>query len=283
MIIDGKALSLSVKTELKEKVSDFERQFGRKISLAVVLVGNNPASQVYVKNKIKATEFIGINSVSVILKEDSTLEEIKDKVINLADDSSIDGILVQLPLPKGIDENEVLKLIPPEKDVDGFSSANVGNLLLGKPSVVACTPLGVLTMIKSVNYDLKGKNAVVIGRSNIVGKPMALLLLQEDCTVTICHSKTKNLTEICKNADVLIVAIGKANFVKEDMVKDGALVIDVGINRTENGIVGDVDFENVKNKASYISPVPGGVGPMTIAMLMQNTYNCALKRVKNGL
>ena len=277
-IIDGKALSQKIKDELKQKVSDFEQKFGRKITLAVVLVGENPASQVYVRNKIKATEYVGMKSLSFYLPENSTEEEVSQTVLSLAKDDGVDGILVQLPLPKHINETKILNLIPADKDVDGFLAQNVGNLLLGEPCTIACTPFGVIKMLQSQNIELSGKNAVVIGRSNIVGKPMALLLLKENCTVTVCHSKTKNLSEVCKNADILVSAIGRPKFVTADMVKQDAVVIDVGINRTEQGLVGDVDFENVKEIASYISPVPGGVGPMTIAMLLENTYLCALRR-----
>ena len=277
-IIDGKQLSLQIKEELKVKVNDFNQKFGRQITLAVILIGENPASQVYVRNKISATEYVGMKSLSFYLPENTTMQEAKQTIKALAEDNGVDGILVQLPLPKHLDENELLAMIPAEKDVDGFLAENVGNLLLGKPCTVACTPFGVMKMLKSKNIDLCGKNAVVIGRSNIVGKPMALLLLQENCTVTICHSKTKNLKEICQNADILVAAIGRAEFVTEDMVKEGAVVIDVGINRTELGLKGDVDFKNVSKKASYITPVPGGVGPMTIAMLLENTYLCALRR-----
>ncbi|MBR2871425.1 MAG: bifunctional methylenetetrahydrofolate dehydrogenase/methenyltetrahydrofolate cyclohydrolase FolD [Clostridia bacterium] len=277
-IIDGKIISAEIKEQLKKKVSAFTDKFNRKISLAVILVGENPASQVYVKNKIKAAEFVGIESLAFYLPEDSTQEQVNDLVLSLAKDEKVDGILVQLPLPKQINEDQVLNLIPAEKDVDGFLAENLGNLAMGNPSTVACTPFGVIQMLKHENIELCGKNAVVIGRSNIVGKPMAMLLLNENCTVTVCHSKTSNLKEICCNADILVAAIGKPLFVKEDMVKDGAVVIDVGINRTENGLVGDVDYKAVFDKVSYITPVPGGVGPMTIAMLMENTYNCALRR-----
>ena len=277
-IIDGKIVSTQVKEDLKIKVKNFQEKCKRQITLAVILVGENPASQVYVRNKITATEFVGMKSLSFYLPENSSQAEVEEAVLNLANDSSVDGILVQLPLPKHLNENKILSYIPAEKDVDGFLPENVGNLLLGQPSTVACTPFGVMKMLKSENIDLCGKNAVVIGRSNIVGKPMAMLLLHENCTVTICHSKTKNLKEICSNAEILIAAIGKPKFVTADMVKEGAIVIDVGINRTEKGLVGDVDFENVKEKASYITPVPGGVGPMTIAMLLENTYLCACRR-----
>ena len=276
-IIDGKSIAQKVKDELKNKVADFNKKYGRQITLAVILVGENPASQVYVKNKIKATEYVGMRSLSFYLPENATEQEVSETVLSLADDSSVDGILVQLPLPKHLDENKILSLIPANKDVDGFLAENVGNLVLGLPTTVACTPFGVLKMLKTEEVELSGKNAVVLGRSNIVGKPMAMLLLKENCTVTICHSKTEKLKEICKNADILVAAIGKPKFVTADMVKEGAVVIDVGINRTSDGLVGDVDFENVKNVASAISPVPGGVGPMTIAMLLENTYLCATR------
>ena len=279
VIIDGKAIAQSVKDNLKVKVEAFEKEYGRKITLAVVLVGENPASQVYVKNKIKATEYVGMKSLSFHLPETASEEEVSALIKSLADDNTVDGILVQLPLPKHLDENKILALIPAGKDVDGFLAENVGNLMLGLPTTVACTPFGVLQMLKYQGVELSGKNAVVIGRSNIVGKPMAMLLLKENCTVTICHSKTQNLKEVCKNADILVAAIGRPKFVTADMVKEGAVVIDVGINRTENGLVGDVDFEAVKDIASAISPVPGGVGPMTIAMLLENTYLCAKRRV----
>ena len=277
-VIDGKVVSQKVKDELRIKVKEFFNKTGHKITLAVILVGENPASQVYVKNKITATEYVGMKSLSFYLPENSTYEEVASTVKSLADDKEVDGILVQLPLPKHLDENKILSLIPAEKDVDGFLAENVGRLVLGLPTTVACTPFGVLKMLQSENIELAGKNAVVLGRSNIVGKPMAMLLLKENCTVTICHSKTQNLKEICKNADILVAAIGKAEFVTADMVKPGAVVIDVGINRTEKGLKGDVDFENVKELTSYISPVPGGVGPMTIAMLLENTYLSACRR-----
>ncbi len=278
VIIDGKQIAQSVKEQLKDKVKDFFDKFNHQITLAVILVGENPASKVYVKNKITATEYVGMKSLSFHLPENSKQEEVESLINSLSNDNGVDGILVQLPLPKHLNENQILSKIPANKDVDGFLAQNVGNLLLGQPATVACTPFGVIKMLKSQNIELCGKNAVVIGRSNIVGKPMALLLLQENCTVTVCHSKTQNLKEICKNADILIAAIGRPEFVKADMVKPGAVVIDVGINRTDKGLVGDVDFNEVKDIASFISPVPGGVGPMTIAMLLENTYICACRR-----
>lgn len=277
-IIDGKSLSLMIKEKLKSDVAEFETRYKRKISLAVILVGNDPASCVYVKNKIKAAEYTGIKSLSFTLPETAEEKDVLELVNSLALDDSVDGILVQLPLPKHIDEEKVLSSIPPEKDVDGFTATNVGNTVLFKDCINSCTPAGIMYMLKSIGVPLCGKHAVVIGRSNIVGKPVAMMLLKENCTVSICHSKTENLGDITRQADILVAAVGKAEFVKADMVKEGAIVIDVGINRTEKGLCGDVDFNAVKEKAAYISPVPGGVGPMTIAMLMHNVYKCALRR-----
>ena len=276
-IIDGKLLSQSIKDQLKVKVSKFEQEKGRKIKLAVILVGENPASQVYVKNKIKACEYVGIESLSFVMPTDSSQSDVEELINTLGADNYVDGILVQLPLPKHLDEEKILNLIPSCKDVDGFLAENIGNLAMNKPSTVACTPAGIMEMLKSTGVDLSGKNAVVVGRSNIVGKPIAMLLLNANCTVTICHSKTANLKDICRSADILVAAIGRPEFITGDMVKDGAIVIDVGINRTESGLKGDVHFESVAKKASFITPVPGGVGPMTIAMLMENTYNCAVR------
>jgi methylenetetrahydrofolate dehydrogenase (NADP+)/methenyltetrahydrofolate cyclohydrolase len=281
-IIDGKLISKKIKDQLIDKVKELNKKLDHELSLAVILVGNNPASQVYVKNKIKSAEYVGIKSLSYCLPENTSQKELEDLVIKLSNDNSVDGILVQLPLPKGLNEKKVLSLIPLNKDVDGFTANNVGNLLLGNDCIVSCTPKAVITLLKEYNVELKGKHAVVVGRSNIVGKPVALLLLQEDCTVSICHSRTKNLKEMCLQADIIIAAVGKTHLIKGDMVKDGAVIIDVGINRTENGLKGDVDFDNALLKASYITPVPGGVGPMTIAMLMENTYHCALMRALNG-
>lgn len=277
-IIDGKLIAQSIKENLKTKTEEFNNVYGRQIALAVVLVGENPASKVYVRNKIVATEYVGMKSLSFTMPEDATQAEVEELVKSLGDNPSVDGILVQLPLPKHLDEQKILSLIPSSKDVDGFLPESIGKLALGQETSVACTPFGIIQMLKHENIELKGKNAVVVGRSNIVGKPIALLLLQENCTVTVCHSKTKDIKKVCKNADILVVAIGKPKFVTKDMVKKGAVVIDVGINRTENGLCGDVDYENVKKRASYITPVPGGVGPMTIAMLLENTYLCAKRR-----
>ncbi len=280
-IIDGKLISKKIKDQLIDKVKELNKKLDHELSLAVVLVGNNPASQVYVKNKIKSAEYVGIKSLSYYLPETTSQKELEDLVISLSNDNTVDGILVQLPLPKGLDEKKVLSLIPLNKDVDGFTANNVGNLLLGNDCIVSCTPKAVITLLKEYNVELKGKHAVVVGRSNIVGKPVALLLLQEDCTVSICHSRTKNLKEMCLQADIIVAAVGKTHLIKGDMVKDNAVIIDVGINRTENGLKGDVDFDGALSKASYITPVPGGVGPMTIAMLMENTYHCALMRALN--
>ena len=280
-LIDGKLVSKKIKDDLKVKVSSFNSKYNEEISLAVILVGENAASKVYVNNKIKACEYVGIKSITYYLPTETTFTEIKELINNLNNDSKITGILVQLPLPKQLNERQVLSLIDPNKDVDGFSALNVGNLLLGEDATVACTPYGILRLLKEYNIELNGKNAVVVGRSNIVGKPMAILLLKENCTVTICHSKTVNLRNVCKNADILIVAIGKPFFIKKNMVKKGAIVVDVGINRTEKGLKGDVDFENVKKVASFITPVPGGVGPMTIAMLLENTYKIATRKKNN--
>ena len=278
-ILDGKALSLKIKNQIRENVLAFKKQYNKEITLAVILVGENPASKIYVNNKIKAAEYVGIKSISLKLPDSSTQKEVEDLILSLSNDNSIDGILVQLPLPKHLDEDYLLNLIPVSKDVDGFTEINSGKLSQGKDCLLPCTPAGIIELIKSENIELSGKNAVVIGRSNIVGKPIANLLLKQNCTVTVCHSRTKNIAHFSKNADVLVVAIGKPCFVTGDMVKEGAVVIDVGINRTENGLKGDVDYETVKDKASFITPVPGGVGPMTIAMLMKNTYLCALKKV----
>lgn len=274
-VIDGKQLAAEMRAEIKKSV----QAFGREIGLAVVLAGNNPASQVYVRNKIKACEEVGVKSYAYYLPETVTQAELEELLNELAENDKIDGILVQLPLPAHLDAETALKLIPTEKDVDGFSAENIGKLCLNEDSLVACTPNGVMKMLEKYNIATKGKKAVVVGRSNIVGRPMALLLLNADATVTVCHSKTANLKEECLKADILVAAIGKAKFITADMVKDGAVVIDVGMNRDENGkLCGDADYESVKDKCSFITPVPGGVGPMTITMLMYNTYIAATRR-----
>ena len=268
-IIDGKAHSAAIRAEIKQRVATFKADRGIDVGLAVVLVGNNPASQIYVRNKIKACEETGIKSFAYYLPEEATQNQVEELIEELVENKAIHGILVQLPLPAHLDAQKVLKLIPKAKDVDGFCEENMGSLCMKEDCLVACTPNGVMKMLEREGVETKGKNAVVIGRSNIVGKPMAMLLLNADATVTICHSRTQNLKEICSNADILVAAIGKAKFVTADMVKQGAVVIDVGMDRDENGkLCGDVDFENVKDKCSYITPVPGGVGPMTITMLM---------------
>lgn len=278
-LIDGKQLAAQMRVEIAEKVKAFKAESGRDIGLAVVLVGEDPASQVYVRNKIKACGEVGIKSLAYYLPADISQEKLEELIKSLAADNGVDGILVQLPLPAHLNADRALKLIPTEKDVDGFSECNVGKLAMNMKCLVACTPNGVMKMLESRNISVRGKRAVVVGRSNIVGRPMALLLLNADATVTVCHSKTADLKKECLGADILVAAIGKPKFIKADMVKEGAVVIDVGINRDENGkLCGDVDFENVKDKCSYITPVPGGVGPMTITMLMYNTYMAASGR-----
>ena len=274
-ILDGKAVSLKVKESVKVRADELKK-FGIEPTLAVVLVGEDKASQTYVRAKEKACNEYGIKSVAHRLSENTTQNELLALINVLNLDDSIHGILVQLPLPKHIDTNVVLAAIYPQKDVDGFHAVNVGKLVSGLDGFVPCTPLGVMEILKEYDIEVAGLNAVVIGRSNIVGKPMANLLLNASATLTVTHSKTKNLKEICKNADLIVAAIGKPFFLKADMVKDGAVVVDVGINRLDDGrLVGDVDFEEVAPKCSYITPVPGGVGPMTIAMLLNNTILAA--------
>ena len=269
-LIDGKKISKEIKDELKAKVEQYKKE-GKECSLAVIQVGNDPASSVYVGNKKKACEYIGIGSVSYELPEETTEQELLDLIAKLNNDRKINGILCQLPLPKHIDEEKIINAISPEKDVDGFHPQSVGSLVIGQPGFVSCTPAGIIELLKRSGIEITGKNCVVIGRSNIVGKPMSLLMLRENATVTICHSKTKDLQAVCKQADILIVAIGKPQYIGAEYVKDGAVVIDVGIHRDENNkLCGDVKFDEVEPVASYITPVPGGVGPMTIAMLMNN-------------
>ncbi|HKL94224.1 MAG TPA: bifunctional methylenetetrahydrofolate dehydrogenase/methenyltetrahydrofolate cyclohydrolase FolD [Clostridia bacterium] len=280
-IIDGKALSIQIKENLKNEAVKLKEK-GIEPCLAVILAGESPASQIYVRNKIKSAEETGIKSLSYYFDDNVSEDELIDTIHKLNADSSVHGILVQLPIPQGLNEARVLKEISDEKDVDGFSAYSVGQLLLGREGFVSCTPLGVIELIKSTGETISGKDAVIIGRSNIVGKPLMALLLRENATVTVCHSKTQNLAEKTRGADILIAAIGKAKFVTEDMVKEGAVVIDVGINRVDGKVVGDVDFETVKNKAKFITPVPGGVGPMTIAMLLKNTIISANKSLKNS-
>ena len=274
-IISGKEVSQAVKERVAVRVKELNAQ-GVEPCLAVILVGEDPASKVYVNNKEKACEFCGIRSLKYILPENTTQQELNTLVEKLNNDSTVNGILCHLPLPKHLDEQEVINLIKPEKDVDAFHPENVGHIMIGDYNFLPCTPAGIMEMLKSENIDLDGKHCVIIGRSNIVGKPMAMLMLKQNATVTVCHSHTKNLKEIVKQADVIVAAVGRAKFVTADMVKDGAVIVDVGINRGEDGkLCGDVDFDACCEKASYITPVPGGVGPMTIATLMQNTITAS--------
>lgn len=270
-IIDGKAVSAQVKDEIRLETEKLKQQ-GIEIGLAVVIVGNDPASQVYVRNKEKACEAVGFNSYKYALDENTTEQELLELVDKLNNDDKVDGILVQLPLPKHLDDKLIINNIRPDKDVDAFHPVNVGKIMIGDYSFVPCTPAGVMELIDSTGTQIQGKRCVVIGRSNIVGKPQAMLLLHRNATVTVCHSKTKDLKSVASTADILVAAVGREKMITADYVKQGAVVIDVGMNRDENGkLCGDVDFDSVKDKASYITPVPGGVGPMTIAMLMKNT------------
>ena len=282
-ILDGKVVSEAIKEKVKCEVASLKEQ-GILPHLTVLIIGNNPASQTYVRNKEKTCEQLGFKSTVVKFEEDATQEEVLRKIEELNNDSDVHGILVQLPIPKHFDTQLVLESISKDKDVDGFHPFNAGRMLsgtTGENHPFPCTPAGVIELLKYNNIEIEGKNAVIVGRSNIVGKPLVPLLLNENATVTVCHSKTNNLKEVTKQADILIVAIGTPNFIKKDMVKNGAVVVDVGINRLENGkLTGDVDFEEVKEVASYITPVPGGVGPMTIAMLMNNTVICAKQLAK---
>ena len=271
VIIDGKEVAREKREQIKNRVESLKSQ-GKTVGLAVIIVGENPASRVYVNNKKKGCLEVGIESFEYALPENTTEQELKNLVEKLNNDDRVNGILCQIPLPKHINEDAVINTISPKKDVDAFHPQNVGHIMIGDYTFLPCTPAGIMEMLKFYNISVSGKKCVVIGRSNIVGKPMAMLLLKENGTVEICHSRTKNLKEETLSADILVAAVGKANFVTEDMVKQGAVVIDVGMNRDENGkLCGDVDFENVKEKASYITPVPGGVGPMTITMLLENT------------
>ncbi len=282
MILDGKALAATLRSETAQETAQFIQQTGVTPCLAAILVGDDPASQVYVRNKEIACQKAGIKSVLHKLPAESTQEELEALIDKLNADPEISGILCQLPLPKGLNETAILDRISPDKDVDAFHPENVGRILQGRPRFLPCTPAGIMELIRRNNIETKGKNAVVLGRSDIVGKPMAALLMQKgvDATVTVCHSRTSNLADVTRAAEILIVAIGKPKFVTADMVGDGAVVIDVGINRTESGLVGDVDFDEVKDKASAITPVPGGVGPLTIAMLLQNTLTAAKQQLE---
>lgn len=280
-IIDGKAVSASVKEAVAKEAAALKEK-GISVGLAVVIVGNDPASRVYVNNKKKACAACGIESYEYALPEETTEEELLALVEKLNGDPAVNGILVQLPLPRQIDEHRIIEAISPKKDVDAFHAVNVGKIMIGDFDFLPCTPSGCMDLIDSTGVPVEGKRCVVIGRSNIVGKPMAMLLLHRNGTVTICHSKTKNLKEICREADILVAAVGRPNFVTADMVKEGAVVIDVGMNRLENGkLCGDVDFEGVSKVAGWITPVPGGVGPMTIATLMRNTLTAA--KLQNGM
>ena len=280
VIIDGKELAKKIRANLKIECEELNKE-GIKSKLAVIMVGDDPASKVYVRNKSKACEEVGIEYEEYLRGSNIAQKELIDLIKKLNQDNTVNGILLQSPIPSNLDINEAFRTIAPEKDVDGFNPVNVGKLVLNQDTFVSCTPFGIIKMFEEYNIDLTGKNVVILGRSNIVGKPLIHCCLNKNATVTTCHSKTQNLKEITSKADILISAIGKANFVTEDMVKENAVVIDVGINRLDNGkITGDVDFENVKEKASYITPVPGGVGPMTIAMLMNNVIK-ATKR-QNG-
>ena len=275
-LISGKAVSAALRTQIREETAALRENHGIHPGLAVVLVGNDPASQIYVRNKQKACEEVGFRAFEYRLNENSTQEQLLDLIRVLNKDDKVHGILVQLPLPKHIDEQTVILTIAPEKDVDAFHPMNVGRIMIGNYEFLPCTPSGVMELIDSTGVDLNGANCVVVGRSNIVGKPMAMLLLHRNATVTICHSRTRNLAEICAGADILVSAVGKPHFIRADMVKDGAVVIDVGMNHDENGkLCGDVEFAEVEPKAGYITPVPGGVGPMTITMLLKNTLHAA--------
>ncbi len=281
-IIDGKKVSANVKERVRLECERLVKEHGVTPGLAVVIVGDDPASRVYVNNKKKACELVGFKSEEYALPAETTQEELLSLVDTLNNKDDINGILVQLPLPKHLDDKAVIERISPKKDVDAFHAVNVGKIMLGEYDFLPCTPAGVMEMLHQYEIPVEGKQCVVIGRSNIVGKPMGMLLLHENGTVTICHSRTKNLKEVCQRADILVAAVGRAKFVTADMVKDGAVVIDVGMNRDENGkLCGDVDFENVKDKCSYITPVPGGVGPMTIATLMKNTIKAC--KLQNGI
>ena len=279
-LIDGKVISAAVKERVKNEVAQLNGK-GITVGLAVIIVGEDPASKIYVANKKKACEALGIISEEYALPESTTEKELLGLIDTLNAKKSINGILCQLPLPRHLDEKRIINAISPEKDVDAFHPVNVGRIMIGDYDFVPCTPAGIMEMLAYENIETEGKRCVVIGRSNIVGKPMAMLLLHKNGTVTICHSKTRNLKEICLGADILVAAVGKAKFVTADMVKEGAVVIDVGMNRENGRLCGDVDFEAVKDKASAITPVPGGVGPMTIAMLMQNTLTAAKRQ--NGI
>ena len=280
-IISGKEVALKVRESIKAEVSELFDKTGKRPGLAVIIVGEDPASQVYVRNKAKGCEEVGFHSEVYRLAENTQMDELLALIEKLNKDENIHGILCQLPLPKHLDETAVILAIDPDKDVDAFHPVNTGKIMIGNYSFLPCTPAGVMELIASTGVDISGKECVVVGRSNIVGKPQAMLLLQQNGTVTICHSRTKNLAETTKRADILVVAVGRANFITGDMVKEGAIVVDVGINRGEDGkLVGDVHFDSCEKVASYITPVPGGVGPMTITMLLKNTLTAAKQQIK---
>ena len=276
-ILDGKLYSKELRLEIKEKAEKFFQKYNRQVGLAVVIIGEDPASKIYVNNKIKASEESFIKSFSVRLPESVSQQEAEEEVKKLANNDEVDGIIVQLPLPKKFNSSKILSHIPTHKDVDGLCAENLGKLFAGEKTLISCTPHGIIKLLKRYGIDFAGKNAVVIGRSNMVGKPVAGLLLKENCTVTICHSKTADIKSFTKQADILVVAIGQSRFVTGDMVKDGAVVVDVGMNREDGKLYGDVDFETVSKVSSYITPVPGGVGPMTVTMLMFNTVVAAFR------
>ena len=280
-IIDGKKIAADTRADIARRVAEFEGETGVKPGLAVIIVGENPASQVYVRNKKKAAIEVGMHSVVIEMPEETTQEALMAKLEELKADKAIHGILVQLPLPRHLDEDAVIDAIPPEKDVDAFHPVNTGKIMIGDFDFLPCTPAGVMKMLEYEGVEIEGKECVVVGRSNIVGKPQAMLLLHKNGTVTVCHSRTKNLSEVCRRADILVVAVGRADFITGDMIKEGAVVIDVGMNRRADGkLTGDVDFASCEPKASMITPVPGGVGPMTITMLLENTLTAAKKAEK---
>ena len=279
MIIDGKTEAKILRDKIKEEIGLLQKKTKKVPTLSVILIGNYAPSEIYVKNKVKKSKEVGIDSNIIRYPDNVSENEVLKKIIELNEDGKVSGILVQLPLPKQINKEKIINLIHPSKDVDGFHPVNVGNLASGYHAITPCTPLGCSLLIKKIEKNLSGKHAVIVGRSNLNGKPMAQLLLKENCTVTIVHSKTKNIKEECSKADILVVAIGVPNIVKKDWVKEGSIVIDVGINKFENKIVGDVQFEEVKEKAKAITPVPGGVGPMTIACLLKNTLECFKARL----
>ena len=282
MIIDGKQIAQQLRDEMRTQVAQLARLHGRKPCLDVILVGENPASMAYVSNKIKATEYCGFDGELIHLPASTTRDELLQVIRERNENKAVDGILVQLPLPAHIDEQSVIEAIDPEKDVDGFHPSNVAKLWLNRPEMVPCTPLGIIALLEHIGTAFEGRHAVVVGRSNIVGKPMAKLLLNKHCTVTIAHSRTADLAAVCREADILVVAVGRPRMITAEMVKPGATVIDVGINRLEDGrLVGDVDFDSVAPLAGAITPVPGGVGPMTITMLMRNTIECYKKHINN--